>query len=79
MILRVDAGLVRAHKRQPVSVDGDLVDYGFVGDIDLIDAKVLQQLLDDGLMPVVSPVSADDSVSVVPRMASVLVALTALP
>ncbi len=56
----VDAGLVRAHKRPPVSVDGQLVDYGFVGDIDLIDVKVLQQLLDDGLMPVVSPVSADD-------------------
>lgn len=56
----VDAGLVRAHKRPPVSVDGELVDYGFVGDIDLIDAKVLQQLLEDGLMPVVSPVSADD-------------------
>ena len=51
----VDAGLVRAHKRPPVSVEGQMVDYGFVGDIDLIDAKVLQQLLDDGLMPVVSP------------------------
>jgi acetylglutamate kinase len=57
----VDAGLVRAHKRPPVSVDGQMVDYGFVGDIDLIDVKVLQQLLDDGLMPVVSPVSADDN------------------
>ena len=56
----VDAGLVRAHKRPPVNVDGQIVDYGLVGDIDLIDAKVLQQLLDDGLMPVVSPVSADD-------------------
>jgi acetylglutamate kinase len=51
---------VSAHKRPPVQVDGQTVDYGFVGDIDLIDAKVLQQLLDDGLMPVVSPVSADD-------------------
>lgn len=57
----VDAGLVRAHKRPPVTVEGEIIDYGFVGDIDLIDAKVLQQLLDDGLMPVVSPVSADDS------------------
>jgi acetylglutamate kinase len=57
----VDAGLVRAHKRPPVSVDGQMVDYGFVGDIDVIDVKVLQQLLDDGLMPVVSPVSADDN------------------
>jgi acetylglutamate kinase len=56
----VAAGLVRAHKRPPVNVDGQVVDYGYVGDIDLIDVKVLQQLLDDGLMPVVSPVSADD-------------------
>ena len=56
----VAAGLVRAHKRPPVSVEGQMIDYGFVGDIDLIDVKVLQQLLDDGLMPVVSPVSADD-------------------
>ena len=57
----VDAGLVRAHKRPPVNVEGEVVDYGYVGDIDLIDVKVLQQLLDDGLMPVVSPVSADDA------------------
>jgi acetylglutamate kinase len=57
----VDAGLIRAHKRPPTVVEGQTIDYGFVGDIDLVDAKVLQQLLDDGLMPVVSPVSADDS------------------
>ena len=57
----VDAGLIRAHKRPPVKVEGETVDYGFVGDIDLVDAKVLQQLLDDNIMPVVSPVSADDS------------------
>lgn len=56
----VAAGLIRAHKRPPVVVEGQTVDYGFVGDIDLVDAKVLQQLLDDGLMPVVSPVSCDD-------------------
>jgi len=57
----VDAGLIRAHKRPPAVVEGETIDYGFVGDIDLVDAKVLQQLLDDGFMPVVSPVSADDS------------------
>jgi acetylglutamate kinase len=56
----VDAGLIKAHKRPPVVVNGETVDYGFVGDIDLVDAKVLQQLLDDGLMPVVSPVSCDE-------------------
>jgi acetylglutamate kinase len=58
----VDAGLVRAHKRPPVlSADGELVDFGFVGDIDAVDATVLRKLLDNGLMPVVSPLSADES------------------
>ena len=59
----VDAGLVRAHKRPPVKVEssGEMVDYGFVGDIDQVDPTVLRKLLDNGLMPVVSPLSADDS------------------
>ncbi len=59
----VDAGLVRAHKRPPVKVEstGEIVDYGFVGDIDEVDPTVLRKLLDNGLMPVVSPLSADDS------------------
>ena len=57
----VDAGLVRAHKRGPVKVDGETVDYGFVGDIDAIDPTVLNKLLDNGLMPIVSPLSADEN------------------
>jgi acetylglutamate kinase len=58
----VDAGLVRAHKRAPVKLDsGETVDYGFVGDIDKIDTTVLTKLLDNGLMPIVSPLSSDDS------------------
>jgi acetylglutamate kinase len=56
----VDAGLIKAHKRGPVQVEGQTVDYGFVGDIDLVDDSVLKKLLDTGLMPVVSPLSADD-------------------
>ena len=57
----VDAGLVRAHKRAPVKIasNGELVDYGFVGDVDSVDATVIRKLLDNGLMPVVSPLSAD--------------------
>jgi acetylglutamate kinase len=59
----VDAGLVRAHKRPPVrlAAGGEPVDFGFVGDIDAVDSNVLKKLLDNGLMPVVSPLSADDS------------------
>jgi len=57
----VDAGLVRAQKRPPVKLSGgETVDYGMVGDIKLVDANVLRKLLDNGLMPVVSPLSADD-------------------
>jgi acetylglutamate kinase len=59
----VDAGLVRAHKRPPVrlSADGEPVDFGYVGDIDAVDTTVLKKLLDNGLMPVVSPLSADEN------------------
>jgi acetylglutamate kinase len=57
----VDAGLIRAHKRGPVNVDGQSVDYGFVGDIDFVDTSVLTKLLDNGLMPIVSPLSADEN------------------
>ena len=59
----VDAGLVRAHKRAPMRMgaSGELVDFGFVGDIDGVDSTVLRKLLDNGLMPVVSPLSADES------------------
>lgn len=57
----VDAGLIRAHKRPPIPVPGSIetVDYGLVGDIDSVNTAVLDKLLANGLMPVVSPLSAD--------------------
>jgi acetylglutamate kinase len=57
----VDAGLVQAHRRPPVKLPGsdETVDFGFVGDIDAIDTGVIRKHLDSGLMPVISPLSAD--------------------
>ena len=55
----VDAGLVQATRRPPVKVGGEQVDYGFVGDVTAVDASVITKQLDAGLMPVVSPLSAD--------------------
>jgi len=58
----VDAGLINAHRRPPVPVaanSAETVDYGFVGDIDSVNVDVIEKLLDNGLMPVVSPLSAD--------------------
>jgi acetylglutamate kinase len=58
----VDAGLIRAHRRPPVERAGeDTIDYGFVGDIDAVDADIVRKQLDNGLMPVISPISCDES------------------
>jgi len=58
----VDAGLIRAHRRPPVETgNGQYIDYGHVGDIDSVDADILHKQLDNGLMPVVSPLSCDST------------------
>ncbi len=59
----VDAGLIRAHRRPPVEVRegaaSETVDYGYVGDIEGVDSGLLEKLLGIGVLPVVSPISAD--------------------
>ena len=59
----VDAGLITAVKRPPVIMEesSDPVDFGYVGDIHDIDIDVLEKQLSLGLMPVVSPLAADRS------------------
>lgn len=53
-------GPVRAHRRPPVAMPGESapVDFGFVGDIDSIDAEMVQTYLDAGTIPVISPLGA---------------------
>ena len=57
----VDSGLIRAQRRPPVRVEGltEAVDYGYVGDVEAVDAQLLRVLLDTGRLPVVSPLCAD--------------------
>jgi acetylglutamate kinase len=60
----VDADLISAHRRPPVSVTSDdgatrMVDYGHVGDIDRVDARVLTTLLDARFVPVVASLAGD--------------------
>lgn len=64
----VDAGLVEARKRPPVpaahpvgSAPAPAIDYGFVGDVVAVNPRVVQKLLDDGYVPVVAPLAADDT------------------
>lgn len=57
----ISAGLIQAVKRSAVETkSGAVQDYGQVGDIVDVDPTVLKVLLDGGLLPIVSPISADD-------------------
>ncbi|MCE9557629.1 MAG: acetylglutamate kinase, partial [Armatimonadetes bacterium] len=58
----VDAGLVRAERKPPVKLaSGETVDYGLVGKILTVNVNSVNDLLDDGYLPIVSPLSADDN------------------
>lgn len=61
-----DARLVRASKRPPLRVPSEggkteLVDFGHVGNIEHIDTDLISSLLRDGIIPVISPIAADES------------------
>jgi acetylglutamate kinase len=54
-----DANLLTA-SRKLVVLDGEPVDIGMVGQIDAVDPGALRALLDDGRVPVISPVARGD-------------------
>lgn len=61
----VDADLITAHRRPPVLIVDDAgqkrsVDFGHVGDIDAVDPRVLQALLDARFVPVIASLAGDD-------------------
>ena len=61
----IDADLLTAHRRAPVSmVDDDgqriEVDYGHVGDIDLVDPRILVTLMEARFLPVVASLAGDE-------------------
>ena len=75
----VDAGLVHARRRPPVEMEGEgEVDYGFVGDVVSVEAGVLERILDDRFVPVVSPLSADEDGEVLNVNADVVAARLAM-
>lgn len=55
-----DAGLVQVSKRPAWDVNGETVDFGWVGDIEQIDPSLLDGLLAQALVPVVAPLGIDD-------------------
>ena len=61
----VDADLLTAHRRPPVTVTSEsgatsLVDYGHVGDIDRVDPRIVHTLVENRFVPVVASLAGDD-------------------
>ncbi len=61
----VDADLITAHRRPPVSLVDDagatrVVDFGHVGDVDRVDPRVITTLVEARFVPVVASLAGDD-------------------
>lgn len=57
-----DMDVIRSHKRPPVPVNtgaSETIDFGFVGDVDRADGKMLGRLLEEGVTPVMAPLTHD--------------------
>jgi len=54
-----DGNVVKAHKRNSKDALGKENDYGFVGDVDAVNTILLKNLLEQGLTPVIAPITHD--------------------
>jgi acetylglutamate kinase len=59
-----DGDVIRSHKRPLKLVKMDdgteqMIDFGYVGDVDKVDAQLLVQLIEGGSVPVVAPLTHD--------------------
>ena len=55
-----DGGLIRAKKFKPI-VDGKAVDVGLVGEVADVNPMILETLITEGYLPVISPVAVDEN------------------
>jgi acetylglutamate kinase len=53
-----DGGLIRARKFLP-TIDGKSVDIGYVGEVAEVNPMILETLMTEGFLPVISPVATD--------------------
>lgn len=67
-----DMNVLKAHKRT-----GTAIDYGFVGDVDEADGKALATLIDNGIVPVMAPLTHDGKGQLLNTNADTIAAETA--
>ena len=51
-----DAGVMHVRKHSGRDSNGDVVDIGYVGEVDYIDATPINELITDGVIPVIAPI-----------------------
>ena len=56
----VDGQMLEVTKRPPWMIEGEEVDFGWVGDVERVDPALLQTLLGAGFVPVVAPLGFDE-------------------
>jgi acetylglutamate kinase len=64
----IDGGVINAERRPPRDViinratgETEMVDFGHVGDVADVDARLINLLLENGYLPVISSLGADDA------------------
>lgn len=68
-----DMDVIRSHKR-PLK---DGVDFGFVGDVERVDGKVLHTLIEEGVTPVMAPLTHDGNGNILNTNADTIAGETA--
>ena len=68
-----DMNVIRSHKR-PIK---DGVDFGFVGDVDTADGKMLSKLIEEGITPVMAPLTHDGQRNILNTNADTIASETA--
>lgn len=77
-----DMNVIHSHKRPPVAqqTEGDgqkYIDFGFVGDVDHVDGKMLKSVIDNGITPVMAPLTHDGQGHILNTNADTIAAETA--
>ena len=67
-----DCNIITAHKRPVKSID-----YGFVGDVDSADGEMLSKLIEQGITPIVAPLTHDGKGNILNTNADTMAAETA--
>ena len=76
-----DMNILRSHKRplKKMNVEGEerMIDFGFVGDVDYADGNTLAMLLEQGITPVVAPLTHDGEGNILNTNADTMASETA--